>query len=110
MSKRTPSLDWQFAESEADWERRCVLPGPDISPADSYCQRQQRILWRIAALFLLLASANGGREYTDQATLPILAATAQSALEAGAPDNNSLVADVTAELTVTKEWHQGMQK
>jgi hypothetical protein len=69
MRKRVPTDEWHMGEGDADWERLPDPPAQERLPDAARRPRLQRYLWRVAALLLLLASADGGRGRTDQAAL-----------------------------------------
>src|SRR5262245_38381866 len=54
MDKRTPSIEWTVAESDAEWERLQEPTLPDGEPAAHPHRRLQRYLWGAAVLLLLL--------------------------------------------------------
>jgi hypothetical protein len=98
MRKPAPRLEWEFAENEADWERRRTLLVPDMPSATSGRWPSTRSLWGVAALLLLLASVGGWWWHTTQGQTNQAAAaatfTAQQALAAVGPDPTALVANV----------------
>lgn len=56
MRKQAPNLDWQIAESDADWEQLYAPVVPDITPDTSRCRRLKYCFWGVAALLLLLTT------------------------------------------------------
>lgn len=71
MRKQTPDLEWQIAESEAEWEHQQALRRPEVTPASSCRLRQQRDLWCMTTLLLLLVVAGEWWQRSTAASLQV---------------------------------------
>jgi hypothetical protein len=75
MNQHTPTIEWQVAENDADWERLCTPPLPDIaleavSPVYGRLD-MKRYLGRVAVILLVLTSAGAwGRRATQAGLQP----------------------------------------
>jgi hypothetical protein len=102
MRNPIPAIEWQIAESDADWERLHVAPTPERTPAADPSGRLKHYLAVVATLLVALMGAGSGLWRTDQAALPHppagVTATAQSVLEEVGPGRASLVASVIRSL------------
>jgi hypothetical protein len=56
MRKRAPNLEWQIAESDADWERRREPALPETPSAARRQRRLENFCWGMVALLLLLTT------------------------------------------------------
>jgi hypothetical protein len=56
MRKRAPNLEWQIAESDADWERLSAPALPETPSAASRRWRLKNSCWGVVALLLLLTT------------------------------------------------------
>ena len=70
MHQQPPILEWQIAESDAAWEQMQIPFTPERTPDADPPVRLHRYLWRVAAMFLLLASTTGGLRRANQTVLP----------------------------------------
>ena len=93
MHKQAPKLEWQIAESDADWERLQAL-SPDRAPDTNRRLRLKHYLWSGAALLLLLVGV-GEWWRTAPPGLPQLPAelrtTAQQEVGAEPHSNDTLL-------------------
>jgi hypothetical protein len=71
MRKQTPNLEWQIAESEAEWEHQQAQRRPEVTPANSGRLRQQRDLWCMATLLLLLVGTGEWWQRSTAASLQV---------------------------------------
>src|SRR5262245_19074562 len=67
MRKRAPNVEWQIAQSDADWERWREPALPDLASAASRRRRLKYYVWGAAALLLLLAGTGNWWWRTTQA-------------------------------------------
>src|SRR5262245_39278931 len=66
MNKRTPSVEWTIAESDAEWERLQGSP-PSEGEADAHRQRRlKQYLWSVAVLLLLMVGGSDWWWHTAQ--------------------------------------------
>src|SRR5689334_6919429 len=63
MRKRGPSVDWQIAENEAEWERLQAVVLPERAPVP-HRRRLQRYCWSAGILLLLLVGVGDWRSRT----------------------------------------------
>lgn len=108
MWKQASTIDWQVAESEAEWERLQAPLLPVETPAADPALRLRRFARRAVALLLLLASAGGWGWRPGTATLPPPAAsvraTAQVDLAVSAQYDEDLAAGSLADQNDTAWW------
>lgn len=57
MPKQTLPVEWLIAESEAEWQRLCAPPTPDLTPPIQRHLAAQRFLGSVALLLCLLVGA-----------------------------------------------------
>jgi hypothetical protein len=109
MDKRTPSVEWYIAQSDADWAHLREPPLPDGKPTANRCRPHKRYFWSVAALLLLLASA-GGWWHSDQASLPQatveVMATAQPEPGAAAPGSDPRAVSLPSNQWEREWWRQ----
>jgi hypothetical protein len=110
MPMSTPDLDWQVAESEAEWERLASPPAAVEKPAVDPALRLRRSARRAVALLLLMASAGGWGWRPGTATLPPptagVTATAQAELTLSAQHDGDLAAGSLADQNDITWWLQ----
>ena len=112
MSKQRPTVEWIVAESEAEWERLCPPSIPDLSPHRNKRMGQNRNLWVVGTLLLLLASVRGSWSHGEQNALPPTAdeiVTLQAAPGAIAADHRSLVDTVIGD-QMPQDWQRHLQQ
>lgn len=99
--RRPPTIEWQIAENEAEWERLCAPPLPAFAPEATPVPRNRlmtkRYLCRVAAILLVLVSVSDWRRDATPSSLPAteateaeLIATIQQELAALAPGPDPL--------------------
>ncbi|RIK39665.1 MAG: hypothetical protein DCC55_17555 [Chloroflexi bacterium] len=109
MSKRTSTVEWIVAESDADWARLCTRPGAGspsgVAPVTSERRYAQRILAGVGLMLLLLASAGGWWHHTTSAGAQ-QHATAEGELPVVAQRDGRLAINSAGDQSSTEWWYQ----
>lgn len=110
MRKRTPKLEWQVVENDAEWARQQALLTPVATPRTGYRLYRQMYATNLFALLLLLVMVGAWWRWTPQARLrqeqvaaPLLP---QPALATVAAAPAELVASVAYQQSALEQLHQ----
>ncbi len=110
MRKRSPQLEWQVVENDAEWARQQALLTPVATPRTGYRLYRQMYAMNLFALLLLLVMVVAWWRWTPQARLhqeqadsPLLP---QPALATVASAPAELVASVAYQQSALEQLHQ----
>jgi hypothetical protein len=108
MREPIAAIEWQIAESDADWERLYIPSTPEQTPAADPPPRLKRYLTVVGALLVALIGAGGWGWRTDLATLPQPAVDVRTQQEPGAMSHygDRAIFDGAGALNATDWWYQ----
>jgi hypothetical protein len=109
MDKRSPTVEWHIAHSEAEWERLQGSLLPESEPSANHHQLLQYYFWRVAALLLLLAISGSTWRPTEQAALPSPAASGMAQQESRVQQEERSAANEAIAQSRMNWWHQHEQ-